>query len=1013
VYVRANPCERFIPFSFAASIAAELSQLAGAAGVSNATAATLVALNPAISSTFRYVTATNPLESRGVGLALFDLVTAIADEKAVALFLDDLHWSDPASSEAVSVIASRLAGQPVLLVTTVRPRYAIPALPESTEGFSLSRLDETEVRNFVSSLARLPDADWAQTLPKELTEHTGGSPQFLLETLRYCLDKELLRKTNETWDCPDYTVLLQTLREANVMSIRLKSLSSGEKSILLTLSLAGLPLSKEMLASSTGMSGDEIKSCGARLEAGGFVVIQENQFSISHDSVEDAVTRTADAGEVRKTEAELATVMASLDDSAWKRRAVAHFVAAEKWNDAAIAIRWLVKNKKLRAREVTVQLPILLGPRGDDTVVARVRCNLPLSIRRPVVRPFAIGLGVAIFAVGGAALGFHTAPQPKTDNPTVVSEEIDAAGSNTVRVIALDPEHWDANQPLTGEVSKNRRAHIGLRNDYSPRPGTETWAQYVIYPDSGAGEIDLSSLDGKRFRLTNSRGDDRPGSFSPDGRQLAFMTTRWNPDGAWSPALMDMATHRISRLTHPDGTDDQAIWNPSGVQIGFQRTFYDERPMTVCTIHPDGSGEYCAHLGKWIDKAFFGWLDDHHMLIHASDSRENLLLVYDTDSRSYVTRKWSGFDGMQLEPSGRWAMLVNKVHDNVLSLAVAPTSNLDAARPLESHARAKYLEARFLLPELASNFLQKIEINLVNRPLLPGVPYLLTARFSNRLSQPMRVAGVSWRSLTPRIAKVDSLGVVIGQAEGEAIIQATAGGWRSAETTISIRRATVREVMSENWDSTWTQRWRRFGDPYPVIISDNGVRSFLNNGDGNFLSGAYTASSFDPVQGVIADVELSTPIKGLKWQFIHVGIMALDEQRLKTWDHRTGYIDDLRHPYSCSFSVPSGEGVQSLIRLRAEPYPVFDGQWFWLRLQVFPDGRCGYAINGHPMSIVPIGSNAEKLRVLIQGNSVGTKILARNLRVRLGVPSDIDWTKLSFNRGAWQLKRKLRSGHRH
>ena len=83
---------------------------------------------------------------------------------------------------------------------------------------------------------------------------------------------------------------------------------------------------------------------------------------------------------------------------------------------------------------------------------------------------------------------------------------------------------------------------------------------------------------------------------------------------------------------------------------------------------------------------------------------------------------------------------------------------------------------------------------------------------------------------------------------------------------------------------------------------------------------------------------------------------------------------------------------------KVEAPPMFrGGSWFHVRLQIFPDGRCGVAVNG-----VPVGMSAGRaitdssVRVLTFGNSAETKALVGPITLRAGVLPDVDWTRLTM-----------------
>jgi hypothetical protein len=73
---------------------------------------------------------------------------------------------------------------------------------------------------------------------------------------------------------------------------------------------------------------------------------------------------------------------------------------------------------------------------------------------------------------------------------------------------------------------------------------------------------------------------------------------------------------------------------------------------------------------------------------------------------------------------------------------------------------------------------------------------------------------------------------------------------------------------------------------------------------------------------------------------------------------------------------------------------LLSGSWHRIRVQRFPDGRCGFAVDGKPVGILPRGhSLGRDVRVYVDGNSYRTSIAVGRLRVYEGVPRDIDWTK--------------------
>lgn len=72
-----------------------------------------------------------------------------------------------------------------------------------------------------------------------------------------------------------------------------------------------------------------------------------------------------------------------------------------------------------------------------------------------------------------------------------------------------------------------------------------------------------------------------------------------------------------------------------------------------------------------------------------------------------------------------------------------------------------------------------------------------------------------------------------------------------------------------------------------------------------------------------------------------------------------------------------------------------NGQWLTMRLQIFPDGRCGVALNGHPLNRVAFALLRDQpFAVRLGYASAGTHVLHGPIEVWQGVRTDIDWDAL-------------------
>jgi Tol biopolymer transport system component len=100
-------------------------------------------------------------------------------------------------------------------------------------------------------------------------------------------------------------------------------------------------------------------------------------------------------------------------------------------------------------------------------------------------------------------------------------------------------------------------------------------------------------------RLTNDPAYDDQAGFSPDGKQIVFVSTRAH--GRANLWILDVASQRATPLTSGEGGDFRPSWSPDGKWIAFSSDRGSDLPAAkgrwerlqvadVYLIHPDGSG---------------------------------------------------------------------------------------------------------------------------------------------------------------------------------------------------------------------------------------------------------------------------------------------------------------------------------------------------------------------------------------------------------------------------------------
>ncbi len=1007
-YIKANFAERSIQFSFCSAIAESLASVQGAGGIAPFAVKTLVSLNPALSSQYSVAGGDSErLEPLRVGLAILDLMSSIADDNPIAIVLDDLHWCDAASREALTVTASRLNEEKVFLLTSSRSQYSGGSIRPDIPLVTLSRLNCEDVTAFLSSLARLPESALSERFPKALLQSTGGVPLRLLEAIRFCVDTGLLVRRREQWSCADIDALVTALGTSATIERRLASLSKAESGLLLLIGAAGMPIPRGFIVEALGVDSDGVKHTVASLELRGLMISEGNLWMLPHDSIAEAIIENADRHALEASHSLLGTALLESPNSTWKRRAIPHLAEARRWKDAATAVKPFLRSTGIRPSETREEIASLLGTPSDAETVSRIVAELPVSIRYRRILRGSLLAAVSVFAAAGT-IGIPALRDSPTTNGTVLAVLARTAEGNTdIKEARLDINNWDPAEPIRFESKKRVSGWLGEHMAHvAPRPGTKSWVTYRVYPDSGEGDIELIDVSGKRTRLTRSRHDDRPMSFSPDGKYLLLLTTRWNTNGWSDVGLLDMATGHVRRLSNAGGYDAPS-WSPDGTRIAFNGR------SGICIADADGSHLACRGVPGWHVAGYLGWLDDHQLLVSGKrESSPALGAIYDLDQRTVTHVEFPLRDKIVFDPTAFW-VLTSAIADGRLPKEVFPSGRFDVGRVVHEDSEVP-TKVVFMLPTLSSNFLDSVAIASPLQPLAPGVPHRLSALGWTKYREPMNPRVTRWQSLTPEIARIDSLGVLIAEKPGFAVVELSAGGWRKAVDTLEIRRVSGQAVLVENWNAGVNNRWRIFGHPSPTLVRDGANNFFANNGDGTFFSGAYLKELLDAQAGLAMDLTLSTPINRMQWQLLFAGMQPFTNwTRLQAWDHKTGYITRfLEGRPGCWFTYPPREGegrsvspswYESMrLAMRDPTYRIDTGIPYRLRLQVFPDGRCGIAINGKPVVIEP-GAGPIKSRVLavVQGMSVGTTILVGKVTMTTGVPADIDWSGLTYERTSW------------
>ncbi|MDP8960357.1 MAG: LuxR family transcriptional regulator, partial [Actinomycetota bacterium] len=113
-----------------------------------------------------------------IGLAVLSLLAEAAERRPLLCVVDDAHWIDEASADALTFAARRLEAEGVVMLLATRdphPRsFSIPGVPE----LRLTGLDVESARAFLESRG---GHNLSQEVRDHVVETTGGNPLALME----------------------------------------------------------------------------------------------------------------------------------------------------------------------------------------------------------------------------------------------------------------------------------------------------------------------------------------------------------------------------------------------------------------------------------------------------------------------------------------------------------------------------------------------------------------------------------------------------------------------------------------------------------------------------------------------------------------------------------------------------------------------------------------------------------------------------------------------------------------
>ena len=258
-----------------------------------------------------------------VGVATLSVLVEAAEQRPVLCIVDDAHWLDRASADALLFASRQLQEDQVAVVFAARPGVGGTGTftPDSLPVLQLDGLDAESSRNLLAQRSGVAPAD---DVVSRLLEESGGNPLALLELPTELAPDQL------SGAAPLPARMALTARVERAFLDRIRSASTEVQTLLLVAA-----------ADDTGQFGvvqEAARAVGTgpaawdEAERAGLLTVTGDRVAVRHPLVRSAVYQAATSLERRHAHAALARALTDDPD-----RQVWHQAAASAGTDPAVA----------------------------------------------------------------------------------------------------------------------------------------------------------------------------------------------------------------------------------------------------------------------------------------------------------------------------------------------------------------------------------------------------------------------------------------------------------------------------------------------------------------------------------------------------------------------------------------------------------------------------------------------------------------------------------------------------
>ena len=247
-----------------------------------------------------------------IAMAALDLLSDVATDAALLVVVEDAHWLDRPTADALAFVARRIESDPIVLLAAIRDGYPSALGEAGLPEHKVVGLDDATAANLLDAAApELPVGTRTRVL-----HEAAGNPLAILE-----LPAVVGRHEDDEW-VAGRVALTERLERA--FADRAADLPGPTRVLLLVAALSDEDRLDEILKVSSAVAGTavDLDAAGPAVEAG-IVDAGLQTLRFRHPLIRSAVAQNASLAERRRVHEALANVLDDQPDRrAWHRAAL-------------------------------------------------------------------------------------------------------------------------------------------------------------------------------------------------------------------------------------------------------------------------------------------------------------------------------------------------------------------------------------------------------------------------------------------------------------------------------------------------------------------------------------------------------------------------------------------------------------------------------------------------------------------------------------------------------------------